>query len=76
MLNRFTASALNRPVFAGPSEATAIGNLLTQAMALGAIESLARLRRVAVASFPARAFMPGGDIAAWDTAYRRFCEFI
>jgi sugar (pentulose or hexulose) kinase len=76
MLNRFTASALNRPVIAGPTEATAIGNLLMQAMALGAIESLPRLRRVTAASFPTRAFEPEGDIAAWDAAYERLLGYI
>jgi sugar (pentulose or hexulose) kinase len=76
MLNRFTASALGRPVIAGPSEATAIGNLLVQAMALGAISSLPHLRRVVSASFPTRAFEPEGDTAEWDRAYGRLLKYI
>ena len=43
MLNRFTADAINRPVIAGPDEGTVIGNLLVQAMGLGALKDLACL---------------------------------
>ncbi|MBQ6374979.1 MAG: rhamnulokinase [Clostridia bacterium] len=72
MLNRFTAEALKRPVITGPDEATVIGNLLTQAIALGAIDDIADLRRVVRASFPTRTYLPETDGAAWDAAYRRY----
>ena len=44
LLNQFTANALNREVIAGPVEATAIGNLLIQALGLGVLPSLSEAR--------------------------------
>ena len=72
LLNRFTAEAIKRPVIAGPSEGTVIGNLLMQARALGAIDGIAALRRVVENSFPTRTFLPETDGAAWDAAYARY----
>ena len=71
MLNQFTANALRIPVIAGPSEGTVIGNLLMQAMALGAFDSLASLRACVAASFPTETFQPEGEEKAWDEAYAR-----
>ena len=71
LLNRMTASAINRPVLAGPGEGTAIGNLLIQAMALGAIGSMDELREVVRNSFEVRTFAPENS-AEWDAAYERF----
>lgn len=71
LLNRMTADAVKKPVLAGPGEATAIGNLLVQAMALGAVDSLAALRAVVRASFETVEFLPR-DGAKWDDAYGRF----
>ena len=71
LLNRMTASAIDRPVLAGPGEGTAIGNLLIQAMALGAIGSMDELREVVRNSFEVRTFAPENS-AEWDAAYERF----
>jgi rhamnulokinase len=71
LLCHFTASATGLPVLAGPVEATAIGNLLVQAMAEGCVGSLADLRGIVRASFPAREYAPG-DKAPWDAAAMRF----
>ena len=71
MLNRFTAQAIGRKVVAGPSEGTVIGNLLVQAMALGAIGSLDELREVVARSFENRTYLPDGDARAWDEPYER-----
>ncbi len=71
MLNRFTANAISRPVVAGPSEGTVIGNLLVQAMALGEIKSIPELREVVAASFENKTYLPEGDAAEWDKAYQR-----
>ncbi len=50
LLNQLTADACQRSVFAGPAEATAIGNGLVQAMACGALSNLGELRRVVSSS--------------------------
>jgi rhamnulokinase len=50
-LNQMTADVCRRPVFAGPIEGTAIGNVLTQAMGMGEIGSLDDLREVVRNSF-------------------------
>ena len=76
MLNQFTAEAIRRPVTAGPSEATAIGNLLVQAMSLGGIDSLSELREVVANSFELNTYAPKGDPAAWDAAYARLLRLI
>ena len=44
-LNQFTANALKIPVLAGPTECTAIGNILIQAIALGHLPSHRRRAR-------------------------------
>jgi rhamnulokinase len=61
LLNQLTADAVKRRVVTGPVEATAIGNVLIQALALGDLGSAEHLRRVVETSFPTRAFTPGGS---------------
>jgi len=58
LLNQLTADATGLPVAAGPVEATAIGNILIQALALGHIQSAQHLREVVEASFPVTLFSP------------------
>lgn len=58
LLNQLTANALGIPVYAGPVEATAIGNILTQAMAEGEIADLEELRRVVARSFKPEIYNP------------------
>ena len=72
VLNQFTADALGRPVLAGPAEATAIGNVLVQAIALGVLPSLAAARGIVARSFPPERFIPRADPAAWRAAHARF----
>jgi rhamnulokinase len=71
LLNRFAAGATGRTVVAGPSEATAIGNVLVQALALGDLGSLAEGRDLVRRSFALKTFEPG-DTAAWDEAYQSY----
>jgi rhamnulokinase len=71
LLNELAAHATEREVVAGPVEATAIGNVLIQAIALGHVESLAALRRIVCDSFPLQIFKPR-VVADWGTAYQRF----
>ena len=71
LLNQFAASAAGRPVLAGPVEATALGNVLIQAIALGHLRSLGALREVVRASFDIEHYEPQ-DRAAWERAFARF----
>ena len=58
LLNQLTADACGIPVVAGPSEATAIGNVMVQARALGLVGSLARMRDYIRRSVEVREFLP------------------
>ena len=58
LLNQLVANAAGRTVLAGPAEATAIGNVLVQAMGAGVIPSLAAARRLVARSFPVERFEP------------------
>jgi rhamnulokinase len=71
LLNQFAADAMGRSVVAGPFEATAVGNLLMQLLATGAIGSLAEGRALVRRSFDTETYRPK-DAAAWDEAYARF----
>ncbi len=71
LLNQFTANALGIPVLAGPSEATAIGNLIVQAMALKLIPDLEAGRDLIRKSFPAKSYEPK-DQSAWQDAWGAF----
>lgn len=71
VLQQFTANAIGRPVWAGPTEATAIGNLLAQLIAAGEITDLAEGRALVRASFPLRAYEPA-EAAAWNAAFERY----
>ncbi len=75
LLCQFAADAMQRPVVAGPIEATAMGNILMQALALGHIESLAQGREVVRNSFQVRSYEPGAG-APWDEAYGRYLELL
>jgi rhamnulokinase len=71
LLNRFTANAINMPVVAGPSEATAIGNIMLQAKALGVVNNLNDIREVIRTSVNPETVMPGKE-RIWDKAYQQF----
>jgi rhamnulokinase len=75
LLCQFTANACGRPVHAGPIEATAIGNILMQAIDRGRLSSIADLRAVVARSFPVMIYEPR-DIAAWSDAAHRFDTFV
>jgi rhamnulokinase len=66
-----TADACRRPVLAGPVEATAIGNVLVQAIAAGQLGSIGQAREMVRASFPPDRYEPR-DSALWDEAFGRF----
>jgi rhamnulokinase len=71
LLSQFAANATGRTVYVGPIEATAAGNILIQAMALGQLKDLAEIRRVVRHSFSIITHQPH-DTSVWDVAYNRF----
>jgi rhamnulokinase len=72
-LCKLTADALGVQVVAGPAEATAVGNLLVQAMAMGQLKSLDELRKVVRDSFDLSCYDPH-DTPAWDKAFGKFMK--
>jgi rhamnulokinase len=60
LLNQLAADVTGRRVVAGPTEATAAGNALTQAMGTGAVSSLEELRTIIRHSFGVEEFRPRG----------------
>jgi rhamnulokinase len=71
VLNRMTADATGRRTVVGPAEATAIGNLLVQAMGCGEVADPADLRRIVRDSFETGTIRPRPD-PAWDRARERW----
>jgi rhamnulokinase len=71
LLNQLSANATGRTVIAGPVEATAAGNVLIQALALGHLSSLDALREVVRRSFPVQMYHPT-ETPVWESAYQRF----
>ena len=73
LLNQFTANALGIPVVAGPSEATAIGNVMIQAMAAGEATDVAGLRQVIHRSIPLKTYQPQ-DTEVWNKVTCKFAK--
>jgi len=73
LLCGWTADASGLPVLAGPEEATLLGNLLVQAMALGEIATLAEARDVVRASFAPTTYEPRQS-DEWQEARERFAR--
>jgi rhamnulokinase len=75
LLCQLTADACQRRVVAGPVEATALGNILVQAIALGTLPDIAAGRTAVAASFPQNVYAPqnSGD---WDAAALRFAAMV
>ena len=57
-LNRLTAEATGKTVYAGPGEATAIGNLLAQMIRAGELKDLQNARKCVFESFEIKVFEP------------------
>ncbi|HET6878746.1 MAG TPA: rhamnulokinase family protein [Pirellulales bacterium] len=70
-----TADACGRLVLAGPVEATALGNVMVQAIASGAIGSISQAREVVRRSFPVERYEPR-QTSAWNDAYEQFTRRI
>jgi rhamnulokinase len=72
LLCQFAANAMGLPVIAGPVEATAMGNLMVQALGLGFVKSVAELRRTIRSSSEVTEYTPAEE-ARWNEAYARYC---
>ena len=75
LLNQFTADATGRTVVTGPVEATAIGNVLMQAIGLGDIASLEKARMIVRNSFDVREYAPAPE-KEWDDAYQKLLDLL
>ena len=75
LLNQMAADSLDRPVITGPVEGAAIGNLLAQAMALGAVKDVADLRRVVRNSEDVHEYAPN-HTPAWEAAYQKLLSLM
>ena len=71
LLNQFTADALGRKVITGPIEATATGNIIVQAIAMGDIHNWQEGVSIIKNSFDIQTYLPG-DRSDWEIAYERF----
>ncbi|HKI89979.1 MAG TPA: FGGY-family carbohydrate kinase, partial [Draconibacterium sp.] len=71
MVNQLTADAIGIPVLAGPTEATAVGNIMMQAKALGIVNSLREIRQIIKNSFEVTEYIPSPKLD-WEAAYERF----
>jgi len=71
MLCQFTSNALGKPVWAGPTEGSGIGNILVQYMTLGDISDIWEARKIVRDSFPIETYEPQQS-AEWQEAYARF----
>ncbi|NLN78408.1 MAG: rhamnulokinase [Armatimonadetes bacterium] len=75
LLCKLAADTTGRTVVAGPVEATAIGNVLVQAMGVGALKSLDDARRIVIDSCDLERYEAQGS-ADIDRAYRLFVDLI
>lgn len=73
MLNQWTANAIGIPVIAGPSEATAYGNILLQAISSGEIDCIDEGRRIIRKSVGLKEYNPQ-DCDLWSEAYLKYKE--
>ncbi|HCY43248.1 MAG TPA: rhamnulokinase [Prolixibacteraceae bacterium] len=74
-LNQLTADATGLTVVAGPTEATAIGNIMVQAKALGYVDSLNEIRRIVASSSELTTFIPSDELD-WNEAYDRYLRIL
>ncbi|MDB6129498.1 MAG: carbohydrate kinase [Verrucomicrobiales bacterium] len=72
LLNQLTADACERRVVAGPVEATALGNVMIQARAKGALKSVHELRESIAASSEIAVYHPQPTREGWDEAIAKF----
>ena len=75
LLCQFTANATGLPVYAGPIEATSIGNIMMQALTLGSVNSVQEMREVIRRSFELTLYEPEHP-NAWDRSKEQYLEIL
>jgi rhamnulokinase len=75
LLNQFTADACGKSVVAGPVEATALGNIMVQAIASGHLATIQEGREAVARSVELKTYEPHSS-QAWNNAYERFLKVI
>ena len=75
LLNQMASDSIDRPVVTGPIEGAAMGNLLSQAVALGELSGIEEVRQVVRNSETVETYMPH-HTQAWDDAYGRLISFL
>ncbi len=75
LLNRFTANATGIPVVAGPSEATAIGNIMVQARAAGMAGTMREMREMIAAGVETQLYEPQ-SAQKWNEAYMKYTKIL
>jgi rhamnulokinase len=75
LLNQATANSIGVPVIAGPCEATAIGNIMTQAKGLGMVHTLSEMREFIANSVNLEIYTPEDNLL-WSEAYGEFLKYI
>lgn len=58
LLDQWTADAISMPVVAGPTEATAIGNLMVQAKAAGLVKGRWKMRKMIAETIQVKTYYP------------------
>ena len=74
-LCELAAQSLGIPVVAGPIEATALGNIMLQLIALGEIETIEQGRKIIAETEKVKVFEEA-HTPDWDEAFERFCKII
>lgn len=74
LLNQFTCNAVGIPVVAGPSEGTAIGNIMLQAKASGLVNDISSMRNLISTSIETVSFEPQQS-EEWETAYKKYLTY-
>lgn len=74
LLNQFTCNAVGVPVTAGPSEGTAIGNIMLQAKAAGLVSNIQEMRKLISSSIELANFVPEHP-QEWEEAYQTYLKY-